>query len=161
MSPPSLNPITDRQINDVLDRLHARARRELLGLVAPLGARGPEGAGWCETGDDRGQLPLVQTLSALISKPVCGWSASPRWTEPSCSTTESGLTPSLLHGGRARAPRPVYAFLPTVQENHPKLIINILIIIAEQPVSMLIITPRLMRLGRVLSAKIDNRFAYP
>lgn len=33
MSPPSSNPITDRRINDVLDRLHARARREVPGLV--------------------------------------------------------------------------------------------------------------------------------
>ena len=41
MSPPSSNPITanpiaDRRINDVLDRLHARARREMPGLVAHL-----------------------------------------------------------------------------------------------------------------------------
>lgn len=36
MNPPSSNPIADRQINDVLDRLHARARREMPGLVANL-----------------------------------------------------------------------------------------------------------------------------
>lgn len=36
MSPPSSNPIADRQVNDVLDRLHARASRELPGLVVPL-----------------------------------------------------------------------------------------------------------------------------
>ncbi len=36
MRPPSSNPITDRQINDVLDRLHARAGRELPGVVAHL-----------------------------------------------------------------------------------------------------------------------------
>lgn len=34
--PPKRNPITDRQINDVLDRLHARARLELPGLVVHL-----------------------------------------------------------------------------------------------------------------------------
>ncbi len=36
MNPPSSNPIADRQINDVLDRLHARARREMPGLVLNL-----------------------------------------------------------------------------------------------------------------------------
>ena len=36
MNPPCSNPITDRQINDVLDRLHARARWELPGLAAHL-----------------------------------------------------------------------------------------------------------------------------
>jgi hypothetical protein len=36
MSPPSSNPITDRRINDVLDRLHARAGRELPGLAVHL-----------------------------------------------------------------------------------------------------------------------------
>jgi predicted O-methyltransferase YrrM len=34
MTPPSSNPIADRQINDVLDRLHARAARQLPGIVA-------------------------------------------------------------------------------------------------------------------------------
>jgi hypothetical protein len=32
MLPPSSNPITDRRVNYVLDRLHARAGRELPGL---------------------------------------------------------------------------------------------------------------------------------
>ena len=36
MSPPSSNPIADRQIADVLDRLHARADREMPGLVVHL-----------------------------------------------------------------------------------------------------------------------------
>jgi predicted O-methyltransferase YrrM len=36
VSPPSSNPITDQRINDVLDRLHARAGQELPGLVAHL-----------------------------------------------------------------------------------------------------------------------------
>ena len=36
MNPPSSNPITDRRVNEVLDRLHARAARELPGLVANL-----------------------------------------------------------------------------------------------------------------------------
>jgi predicted O-methyltransferase YrrM len=36
MRPPSSNPIADRKINDVLDRLHARARREMPGLVVNL-----------------------------------------------------------------------------------------------------------------------------
>jgi len=36
MKPPSSNPITDRKINTVLDRLHARAGRELPGLLAHL-----------------------------------------------------------------------------------------------------------------------------
>jgi predicted O-methyltransferase YrrM len=37
MGPSSPNPITDRQINSVLDRLHARAGRELPGLAAHFG----------------------------------------------------------------------------------------------------------------------------
>jgi len=34
MTPPSSNPIADRRINDVLDRLHARAARQMPGIVA-------------------------------------------------------------------------------------------------------------------------------
>jgi predicted O-methyltransferase YrrM len=34
VTPPSSNPITDRKINDVLDRLHAQAARQFPGLVA-------------------------------------------------------------------------------------------------------------------------------
>jgi hypothetical protein len=51
MSPPSSNPITDRRINDVLDRLHARARRELPGLVVHLGLEAVKGPGGCERCD--------------------------------------------------------------------------------------------------------------
>lgn len=36
MIPPSSNPIIDKRINDVLDRLHARAGRELPGLIANM-----------------------------------------------------------------------------------------------------------------------------
>jgi predicted O-methyltransferase YrrM len=36
MSPPTANPIRDRQINAVLGRLHARADREMPGLVVSL-----------------------------------------------------------------------------------------------------------------------------
>ena len=36
MTPPSANPITDPKINAVLDRLHARAGREMPGLIANL-----------------------------------------------------------------------------------------------------------------------------
>jgi predicted O-methyltransferase YrrM len=43
MSPPSSSPITDRQINDVLDRLHARAGRELPGLVAHFALQAAKG----------------------------------------------------------------------------------------------------------------------
>ena len=39
MTPPSPNPITDPRINMVLGRLHARAARELPGLIAHLAAQ--------------------------------------------------------------------------------------------------------------------------
>lgn len=54
MSPPSSNPIRDRRINDVLDRLHARARRELPGLVVHLAleaVKGLVGANRASDGD--------------------------------------------------------------------------------------------------------------
>jgi predicted O-methyltransferase YrrM len=76
MSPPSSNPITDRQINDVLDRLHARAGREAPGLVAhfALGAlKGLAGGKRADNANeryvrdklipiDRGQGWLIYTL---------------------------------------------------------------------------------------------------
>jgi predicted O-methyltransferase YrrM len=37
MTPPSSNPITDQKINEILNRLHARAGRELPGLAVHLG----------------------------------------------------------------------------------------------------------------------------
>jgi predicted O-methyltransferase YrrM len=52
MSPPSCNPITDRRINDVLDRLHARARRELPGLAVHLGWEGLKGLVGAKGADD-------------------------------------------------------------------------------------------------------------
>ena len=52
MSPPSSNPITDRRINDVLDRLHARARRELPGLVVHLGWDAVKGLVGAKPADD-------------------------------------------------------------------------------------------------------------
>jgi predicted O-methyltransferase YrrM len=73
MSPPTANPIRDRQINDVLGRLHARADREMPGLVVNLmlqsvvQAFGVEGDHGAYVRDkliciDRGQGWLIYTL---------------------------------------------------------------------------------------------------
>jgi predicted O-methyltransferase YrrM len=80
MNPPSSNPITDRQINGVLDRLHARAGRQLPGLAAhfALGAvRGLLGAKDSDAADakyvrdklipiDRGQGWLIYMLCRAL-----------------------------------------------------------------------------------------------
>jgi predicted O-methyltransferase YrrM len=50
--PPSSNPITDRRINDVLDRLHARATRELPGLALHLGLEALKGLVGAKSSDD-------------------------------------------------------------------------------------------------------------
>ena len=52
MRPPSSNPITDRQINGVLDRLHARAGRELPGLAAHLALEAVKGLVGAKRADD-------------------------------------------------------------------------------------------------------------
>jgi predicted O-methyltransferase YrrM len=80
MTPPSSNPITDPRINDVLDRLHARAGRELPGLVAhfALGAvKGLAGRGDADAANehyvrdklipiDRGQGWLIYMLCRTL-----------------------------------------------------------------------------------------------
>ncbi len=43
MTPPSSNPIRDRQINEVLDRLHARAARQLPAIVAHVALEAVKG----------------------------------------------------------------------------------------------------------------------
>jgi predicted O-methyltransferase YrrM len=43
LTPPASNPITDRQINQVLDRLHARAGRQMPGLLAHFALEGLKG----------------------------------------------------------------------------------------------------------------------
>jgi predicted O-methyltransferase YrrM len=76
MTPPSSNPIADRRINDVLDRLHARAARQFPGLVAHYAldaVKGLVGAKRSTVGDaeyhrdkllsiDRGQGWLIYML---------------------------------------------------------------------------------------------------
>lgn len=77
MPAPAANPIRDRQINAVLDRLHARANRELPGLVVNLllqsvaGAFGGEGDHGAYVRNkliciDRGQGWLIYTLCRAL-----------------------------------------------------------------------------------------------
>lgn len=65
MSPPSSNPITDRRINDVLDRLHARARRELPGLVVHLGWDAVKGLVGAKPADDSGAKYVRDKLISI------------------------------------------------------------------------------------------------
>jgi hypothetical protein len=48
------------------------------------------------------------------------------------ASAAGALTPSLVHGGRPRASRTGNVFPTNVQENHPKLIINILTIVRRR-----------------------------
>lgn len=73
MSPPPSNPITDRQINDVLDRLHARAGRELPGLVAHLGLGALKGLAGAKRANDSNEkyvrdklIPIGRDQGCLI-----------------------------------------------------------------------------------------------
>jgi predicted O-methyltransferase YrrM len=52
MSPPSSNPITDRKINDVLDRLHARAGRQMPGLIGHFALQAAKGLVGAKRSDD-------------------------------------------------------------------------------------------------------------
>jgi predicted O-methyltransferase YrrM len=52
MRQPSSNPITDRQINAVLDRLHARAARQLPGLAAHFALETAKGLVGAKRSDD-------------------------------------------------------------------------------------------------------------
>jgi hypothetical protein len=71
MTPPSSNPIADRQINDVLDRLHARAARQLPGIVAHYAleaVKGLVGAKRAKSADAeyyRDKLISIRTLAQL------------------------------------------------------------------------------------------------
>jgi predicted O-methyltransferase YrrM len=52
VTPPSSNPITDRQINGVLDRLHAKAARQLPGLAAHFALGAAKGLVGAKRSDD-------------------------------------------------------------------------------------------------------------
>ena len=71
--PPSSNPVADRQINDVLDRLHVRAGRELPGLVVHLAWEALKGLVGGRRSDDDGEkyvrdklIPIDQGQGWLI-----------------------------------------------------------------------------------------------
>ena len=65
MSTPSSNPITDPRINDVLNRLHARARRQLPGLVAHFALQAVKGFVGAKRSNDGGAKYVRDKLISI------------------------------------------------------------------------------------------------
>jgi predicted O-methyltransferase YrrM len=65
MNPPSPNPITDPRINEVLDRLHARAGRETPGLIVNLALGAIRGLAGGKPQDDSHEAYVRDKLICL------------------------------------------------------------------------------------------------